>query len=87
MKKFSLNQDEDVWSQLLYGIRYLDLRVGYYKLTPEKFWVVHDFVKLNPLYEVINDIRRFLSSTKEVVIMDFHRYILSRNFFMLLKVR
>ena len=39
MKKFSINQDEDVWSQLLYGIRYLDLRVGYYKTTPEKFWI------------------------------------------------
>ena len=74
MKKFSINQDEDVWSQLLYGIRYLDLRVGYYKTTPEKFWVVHDFVKMNPLYEVVNDIRRFLTSTKELVILDFHRY-------------
>ena len=74
MKKFSINQDEDVWSQLLYGIRYLDLRVGYYKTTPEKFWIVHDFVKMNPLYEVVNDVRRFLTSTKELVIMDFHRY-------------
>jgi len=74
MKKFSINQDEDVWSQLLYGIRYLDLRVGYYKTTPEKFWVVHDFVKMNPLYEVVNDIRRFLTSTKELVILDFHRF-------------
>ena len=74
MKKFSINQDEDVWSQLLYGIRYLDLRVGYYKTTPERFWVVHDFVKMNPLYEVVNDIRRFLTSTKELVILDFHRY-------------
>ena len=76
MKKFSINQDEDVWSQLLYGIRYLDLRVGYYKTTPEKFWIVHDFVKMNPLYEVVNDVRRFLTSTKELVIMDFHRYVL-----------
>ena len=44
------------------------------KTTPEKFWVVHDFVKMNPLYEVVNDIRRFLTSTKELVILDFHRY-------------
>ena len=32
--------------------RYLDIRVGYYSDTPEKFWLVHDFVKQNPLNEV-----------------------------------
>ena len=47
---------------------------GRLQTTPEKFWVVHDFVKMNPLYEVVNDIRRFLTSTKELVILDFHRY-------------
>jgi len=74
IRKFSINQDEDVWSQLLYGIRYLDLRVSHYRNTPEKFWAVHDFVKINPLFEIINDVRRFLRSTKEMVILDFHRF-------------
>ena len=37
--RYSVNQGEDVWSQLLYGIRYLDLRVGHYTNTPEKFWI------------------------------------------------
>ncbi|CAB4067801.1 unnamed protein product [Lepeophtheirus salmonis] len=53
---------------------YLDIRVGYYKDTPEKFWVVHDFVRMNPLYEVLSDVRRFLQRTNEIVIMDFHRF-------------
>merc|ERR1739848_264998 len=70
IRKFSINQDEDVWNQLLYGIRYLDIRVGYYQNTPEKFWAVHDFVKINPLHEIITDVRRFMRSTKEMVIMD-----------------
>ena len=47
IRKFSINQDEDIWNQLLYGIRYLDIRVGYYPNTPEKFWAVHDFIKVS----------------------------------------
>ena len=82
--RYSVNQGEDIWTQLLFGMRYLDLRVGivslnkvtsllasqlylhasylclfsvhkdplqvsYYEDTPEKFWLVHDFVKQNPL--------------------------------------
>jgi len=74
IRKFSINQDEDIWNQLLYGIRYLDIRVGYYPNTPEKFWAVHDFIKVNPLHEIITDVRRFMRSTKEMVIMDFHRF-------------
>ena len=49
IRKFSINQDEDIWNQLLYGIRYLDIRVGYYHNTPEKFWAVHDFIKVRAL--------------------------------------
>jgi hypothetical protein len=29
--RFTRTQDEDVWEQLVWGARYLDLRVGYYK--------------------------------------------------------
>ena len=63
--RYSVNQGEDIWTQLLFGMRYLDLRVwisfflqnsvaliaqvSYYEDTPEKFWLVHDFVKQNPL--------------------------------------
>ncbi len=74
VNRYSVNQGEDVWNQLLYGIRYLDLRVGYYEHTPEKFWVVHDIVKINPLYLVVQDVRKFLKDTNEIVILDFHRF-------------
>eukprot|EP00092_Neocalanus_flemingeri_P011157 GFUD01012019.1.p1 GENE.GFUD01012019.1~~GFUD01012019.1.p1 ORF type:complete len:456 (-),score=118.95 GFUD01012019.1:61-1428(-) len=72
--RYSVNQGEDVWTQLLFGIRYLDLRVSYYNDTPEKFWLVHDFVKQNPLYEAVHAVKRFLRMTKELVIIDFHRF-------------
>lgn len=30
LARFLLTQDVDIWGQLVHGIRYLDLRVGYY---------------------------------------------------------
>ena len=36
--------------------------------------LVHDFVKMNPLYVVIQDVRKFMKETNEIVIMDFHRF-------------
>ena len=38
------------------------------------FCLVHDFVKMNPLYVVIQDVRKFMKETNEIVIMDFHRF-------------
>jgi hypothetical protein len=74
VNRYSVNQGEDVWNQLLYGVRYLDLRIGYYENTPEKFWIVHNFVKMNPLYVTVQDVRKFVRETNEIVIMDFHRF-------------
>ena len=62
------------WRYLYIFARYLDMRVSYYNDTPEKFWLVHDFVKQNPLYEAIHAIKRFLRMTRELVILDFHRF-------------
>ncbi|CAL4076533.1 unnamed protein product [Meganyctiphanes norvegica] len=67
-------QDEDVLSQLLYGGRYLDLRVGYYPHTPEKFWINHDLVKWRPLKDVLLQIRTFVSKSMDPIFVDFHRF-------------
>lgn len=74
LMRYSVNQDEDVWTQLLMGVRYLDIRVGLYQETAEKYWLVHDFVRMNPLYEAIQAVKRFMRITKELVILDFHRF-------------
>ena len=74
LMRYSVNQEENVWAQLVLGIRYLDLRVSYFRQTPEKFWLVHDFVKHNPLYETVHAVKRFLRMTRELVILDFHRF-------------
>ncbi|XP_068234926.1 uncharacterized protein [Palaemon carinicauda] len=66
-------QDENIISQLLFGIRYLDLRVAYYPQTPEKLWVNHDLVKWRPLEEVFSEVQTFLTLSRDPIIIDIHR--------------
>jgi len=57
----------------------MEEQVSYYEDTPEKFWLVHDFVKQNPLYEAVHAVKRFLRLTQEPVILDFHRFAIKSN--------
>jgi len=70
------------------GIRYLDIRVGYYPSISNgtvldedgnhinKFWVFnHDVIRITPFSEVLKDVKDFLDVARdEVVIMNFHRF-------------
>lgn len=35
LENLVLTQDESIWNQLVYGIRYFDLRIGYYSEESE----------------------------------------------------
>lgn len=73
VQNYVLNQDRFVWAQLVFGIRYLDLRVGYYK--NEGFYVNHDLIRITPLVPVLRQIRKFAEmAPNEVVLVDFHRF-------------
>lgn len=78
INKYQMNQDESIFSQLVYGIRHLDLRVGYAKVKQrnERLWVYHDIFRTEvSLSEVFKQVARFLELTShEIIIMDFHRF-------------
>lgn len=44
----------------LAGIRYLDIRVGYYPDRADKFWMNHNYARINPLRDLIHDLKSFL---------------------------
>lgn len=67
-------QDERVLNQLIHGVRVLDLRVGHYPMTPELWWANHGVVRLRPLHQVLDDVIFFVNMTKEIVVLDFHRF-------------
>lgn len=83
-------QDESITSQLEHGIRYLDIRVGFYKGTrwpisvfnrlrnkesrPDEFWVNHGPAKMQPLEGVLKEINSFAERTNEIIIVDIQEF-------------
>lgn len=72
--KYSLTQDDDIKSQLIHGIRYIDLRVGYYRSDKVKFWANHGISRLHPLVDILHQIKDFVESTNEIVVVDFQEF-------------
>lgn len=72
--KYSITQDEDIRSQLMHGIRYIDIRVGYYKFMNTKFWGNHGISRLQPLRKILKQIRDFTVETNEIIILDFQEF-------------
>ncbi|CAG9860710.1 unnamed protein product [Phyllotreta striolata] len=79
LENYIVCQDRSVWTQLVFGIRYLDFRIGYY--GNEGFYVNHDLVRVTKVRPLLQDIRKFLQlAPKEIVILDFHRFPYPTNF-------
>ncbi|KYB29346.1 PI-PLC X domain-containing protein 1-like Protein [Tribolium castaneum] len=80
-KNYVLNQDKSMWEQLVYGIRYFDIRVGRYGDSPQSLYINHDFVKCTELVPELQSVAKFLQkSPKEVVVLDFHRFPHPKDF-------
>ncbi|CAG0922200.1 unnamed protein product [Notodromas monacha] len=78
-KKFLIAQEESIFNQLVLGIRYLDLRVGYYPESPEKFFLNHDKIRIMPLKTIFDQVTRFMAATNEILVLDFHRFPVGFN--------
>lgn len=75
--RYQICQDEDIFNQLVYGNRFLDLRVIFQHVagSKEKFWISHGILRTNnSVRDVLTQVQRFLDNTNEIVIMDFHLF-------------
>ncbi|XP_063977865.1 PI-PLC X domain-containing protein 1-like [Diachasmimorpha longicaudata] len=72
--KYTITQDEDVLAQLIYGARYLDIRVGRYPNHQHEFWGNHGPFRIVPLKFVIDAVKTFLDNTDEIVIFDVQEF-------------
>lgn len=72
--KYSVTQEENIQLQLVFGARYLDLRVAFYNTTPELWWINHGVVRFHPLTEVLSAVRTFVDNTNEIVVLDMHEF-------------
>ena len=74
-------QDEDILGQLIYGARYLDIRVGYYASQEIEWWGSHGVVAVVPFQTVINDVKTFLNNTDEIVIFDVQEFPVGKSIY------
>ncbi|KXJ76907.1 hypothetical protein RP20_CCG008603 [Aedes albopictus] len=72
--KYSLTQDDDIRKQLLQGVRYIDLRVGYYKVSNPQFWANHGITRLHPLKQILSQVRDYALETNEIIILDVQEF-------------
>lgn len=42
--------------------------------TQSKFWIVNDNLFVTPITDILDDVRRFITVSDEIVIMDFHKF-------------
>lgn len=73
--KYALTQDDNIRGQLMHGARYLDIRVGYFRSAPEKFFIYHGITRQRPLHEVIEQVKDFVLETNEIVILDSRSFL------------
>jgi hypothetical protein len=68
VRKWAVTQTTDIYKQLCNGIRYFDLRAIMIDniIKPE-----HTLVGTLPYIQILPDVLKFLSETKEIVILDF----------------
>lgn len=72
--RYTLTQDDDVLSQLVHGVRYIDLRIGYYRSNDDKFWANHGISRLHPLSDILRQVKEFIDATNEIIILDFQEF-------------
>lgn len=72
LEEFIDNQEDYIFSQLVYGIRFLDIRVTKYA---DDYWVTHDVFKGQlRIRELLQAVKSFVEATGEPVVLDFHRF-------------
>ncbi|CAL1291909.1 unnamed protein product [Larinioides sclopetarius] len=71
--KYKYAQEVSIFNQLVYGLRYFDLRVGHYG---GEFYINHNFLRTDhTVRSVLDQVQKFLIlSPKEIVILDFHNF-------------
>ncbi|KAM9962811.1 hypothetical protein ACTFIR_005728 [Dictyostelium discoideum] len=70
ISKWSKTQSATIYKQLLFGVRYFDLRVAPYPTTGE-LWTIHNMFSV-PISEVLDDIERFMKNGPKREILILH---------------
>lgn len=70
-------QDDDIWSQLIHGIRYFDIRLHYkHSNNPShaNVFISQGTSISNQISSLIDDVKRFIADTHEIIVLDFKNF-------------
>lgn len=70
----------------MHGVRYLDIRVGYYRSAKPVFWVNHGISRQQPLHSILQQVRDFVLETNEIVIFDVQEFPIGKRAYFLLQL-
>ncbi|XP_057329984.1 PI-PLC X domain-containing protein 2-like [Microplitis mediator] len=71
LQRYTVTQDRSVLDQLISGARYLDIRPC---IHDNEYWVCHGTFKMQPLDQILQDIKEFMKNTDEIVIVSFKEF-------------
>uniref|UniRef100_A0A336KCN0 CSON007042 protein n=1 Tax=Culicoides sonorensis TaxID=179676 RepID=A0A336KCN0_CULSO len=77
LKQVGFLQNLNIWQQMVFGVRYFDLSIGYYQNgnnTSKDFWVMNGSLKVTPLLNVLRTIRKFVVFSHEPIFLDFYDF-------------
>ena len=79
-------QNFDVWSQLVFGVRYLDFSIGLHQKVSQLFydpdepffekifWVQHNNILISPLLKILREVVKFAKRSNEVIVISFSSF-------------
>lgn len=73
----NFKQNLNLWQQLVFGIRYLEFSVGYFRSfhgvldIKRRFYVFSENHEISPIFPMLEDVRRFVEVSKEIVVIEF----------------
>ncbi|XP_044581460.1 PI-PLC X domain-containing protein DDB_G0269228-like [Cotesia glomerata] len=74
VEKFTVTQNQDIYTQLVHGVRYIEIQPGYYPNDIIKYWSNEKCLKQIPLSRIFWDMKLFLQSTKEIILLTFRNF-------------
>jgi hypothetical protein len=83
LKKIGIKQNFDIWTQLVLGVRFLQFSVGanYDRNCNEtcdemkdRFWVMSENYKVAKIVPMLQNIKKFVEMSKEIVLVDFRKF-------------
>lgn len=81
LRRENYKQNLSVWQQLVFGVRYLEFSVGYFRsfhsvLNIEgRFFIFSGSEEISPLFGVLRDVKRFVELSEEIVILNFNDFV------------